>query len=191
MEIGFLVWLDFQGFFYPSRLTIGDEDEDEDSSCSSVDSKQRLSPPTQVQSLSEETSSADGRISKVESPTTFGSDSDLEIVKNRESKTSPISRKKILAAVGVGNNHSMKETNSRAHLLPSSSSSNSSLAVNDIKEDKIKQSDHVGKQKDHDGGTHDQDYVKSYGQVPRLISGQQVLDEEDGEDDSLSILTEK
>ncbi|TRY69426.1 hypothetical protein TCAL_13190 [Tigriopus californicus] len=120
-----------------------EEDEIEESDVSSIDSKERLSPPTQVQSLSEDTSSLNSS-SKIQSPTEFdissgtSSDEELAIVQSTKPSVNPkkdiISRKRILAAVtsatshhsGTGKKHSIPEANSRVNLIPSSSSNTSS-----------------------------------------------------------------
>lgn len=121
-----------------------EEDEIDESDVSSIDSKERLSPPTQVQSLSEDTSSLNSS-SKIQSPTEFdissgtSSDEELAVVQSAKpsgnTKKDIISRKRILAAVtgatshhhsGTGKKHSIPEANSRVHLIPSSSSNTSS-----------------------------------------------------------------
>ena len=170
---------------------------------SSSDSKQRLSPPTQIQSLSEETSSTDGgRSSKILSPSNFGSDEDDDssdsdlVVQQKDgggggSEPATMSRKRILAGIGVGGAiGSSTQHPSRTHLIDSSSSSASSLS-----------------DREDDGGAKNaaesMDYVKQYGEVPKLLAKQKEEAEEEEkkggnnkqglvaeEEDSFSILTD-
>merc|ERR1719188_365047 len=85
-----------------------DEVESDSASSSSTDfssaemAKQRLSPPTQVQSLSEETSSADGRMSsKILTPSNFGSEEDTDDDGGKGGDAEVISRRRILASNGI------------------------------------------------------------------------------------------
>ena len=183
------------------------EDFDSDSSS---DSKLRLSPPTQVQSLSEETSSADGRSShsKLPTPSNFGSDdedSDLEIVLDRAKSSSAtssssseeaISRKRILAAVaGVDLTKAKEKTSSSANLLPSSTSS-SSMSPSSVP---MSPASSTSLEDDVGGAEPSLDYVKKYGEVPRLLKQMSKNDSKGKdsapgsnlkEDDSISILTD-
>ncbi len=202
----------------------------EDESDSSSDSKQRLSPPTQVQSLSEESlaASSTAEISRKspnkEATSEFDSDDDDEsdedlVAKSPSSPSSStsssleepiISRKRILAAVIAEKKRksksSMPESQSQAELLKSDSTSLSSssdgAAANTVAssssslepEDEDKSGCDVGRGCDGGGGGgggDNLDYVKRYGQVPRMLQGMQSgAPQEEDEDESISILND-
>jgi hypothetical protein len=99
---------------------------DSDSSSSSLSDSKRLSPPTQVQSLSEESANGDQRHFDND-VSTSSSDSEMEIVVIGQKSSGPslgaVSRSKIIER--VVKKEKIPETQSRALLLASSLSSSS------------------------------------------------------------------
>ena len=95
---------------------------DSDSSSSSLSDSKRLSPPTQVQSLSEESANGDQRHFGND-VSTSSSDSEMEIVVIGQKSTGVVSRSKIIER--VAKKEKIPETQSRALLLASSLSSSS------------------------------------------------------------------
>lgn len=161
------------------------EDEDEDSDSSLSDSKQRLSPPTQVQSLSSDDGSTAGDVSPADRR---------------------ISRQKILESVGVADcsssssssssvggdessRHGISETNSRAHLITSSSDTSEDEEV-------AAANRHVRGGSDvafigcDDRSGESLDYIRKYGQVPQILSGRQAEQPVREDEDSITILTD-
>ena len=164
----------------------GESEDKVSESDSDSSSEERLSPPTQVQSLSEETSTAsvgskadhdgdDDDDDDEEDSSSFSDSEDDEEQEEEEEEELPrkVSRKKILAAMqDQDEEEEPSRTTSQTNLLQSSSSASS-----------------VSKDGD--------DYVRKYGEVPRLmqqlapITSATISNIDDGEDDSFSILTEK
>ncbi len=189
-----------------------DDGEDSDSSLDS--SKQRLSPPTQVQSLSETSSSTGRSSSKVFSPSySDDEESDVDlVVKQSSSPSSPssssfeepvISRKKILAAVDKAGKH-IEESQSQARLIQddddeapetSSSSSVSNASLTEVEEvpEESKKGCETKEEEDNSKGVDSLDYLRKYGEVPRLMAGASVApqkNEEEEESTSASILSD-
>jgi len=123
-------------------------DSDSDSSSSSLSDSKRRTPPTQIQSLSEESANGDQRnFDEDDISSTTSSDSEMEIVvlgqKSSVSNVGAVSRSKIIER--VVKKESIPETQSRALLLASSLSS-SSISMSPSEDEATNASKHKRRQ---------------------------------------------